>query len=48
MKDLIARHALFVLPVFAALLAAMFIAYAGTSGGAESAPAHAATMSIPF
>jgi hypothetical protein len=48
MKDLIARHALFVLPVFAALLAAMFIAYAGAPAGAQSPTAHAATMSIPF
>lgn len=48
MKDLIARHALFAAPVIAALLAAVYMVYAGTAGADPAAAAVPGTMSIPF
>ena len=48
MKDLNLRVVLYVLPVVLAVVAAVFIARAGTvSGAAEHAP-QAADMSVPF
>lgn len=48
MRDLNLRVVLYVLPVVLAVVAAVFIAQAGTVAGPTDAAPQAADMSVPF